>query len=109
MLPRVSGETIRLVIDVRVDGDSISGHAGDGLHEDRPFSGWLGLIGALDDLLDTPARRPPDQVVHVCVGFDSAEDATAFRVSEQVREAILGAAAGGVPEIRFSEPPPKPA
>ena len=42
---------LRIAIDVRVDGDQITGHAGDGTGEPRPFSGWLGLIGALDRLL----------------------------------------------------------
>ena len=42
---------LHIAIDVRVDGDQITGHAGDGKDEPRPFSGWLGLIGALDRLL----------------------------------------------------------
>ena len=110
MLPSVSGETIRLMIDVSVDGDSISGRAGDGLGENRPFSGWLGLIGALDELVDASTRRSPDQVVHLCVGFGSARDATAFTTSATLREAILGAAADGTPEIRFAPRavPPEP-
>ena len=39
-----------IAIDVRVDGGEISGVAGD-----RPFRGWVGLIGALAKLLENPA------------------------------------------------------
>jgi hypothetical protein len=53
----VSAETTKhIAIDVRVDGDEISGQAGDGVGQARPFSGWLGLIWALDRLL---AGREP--------------------------------------------------
>ena len=41
-----------IAIDVRVDREEISGQAGDGTDQPRPFRGWVGLIGALDRLLD---------------------------------------------------------
>jgi hypothetical protein len=44
-----TARTRRIAIDVRVDGDEISGRAGD-----RPFRGWVGLIGALHRLLENP-------------------------------------------------------
>lgn len=44
-------ESLPIVVDVHVDGDQIAGHAGDGLTEPRPFTGWLGLIGVLDGLV----------------------------------------------------------
>lgn len=44
-----------IAIDVRVDGDEISGQAGDGAGRPWPFRGWLGLIGVLDRLLANPA------------------------------------------------------
>ena len=47
----VSPENLQIVVDVQVDGDQIVGHACDGVTEPRPFSGWLGLIGALDGLV----------------------------------------------------------
>jgi hypothetical protein len=60
---RVDAQMLHIAIDVRVDGDQITGHAGDGAGEPRPFSGWLGLIGALDRLLvdrhSTGARLGP--------------------------------------------------
>jgi hypothetical protein len=52
MLIPMTQETLRIVLDVRVDGDEISGHAGDESGERRPFLGWLGLIAVLDGLLD---------------------------------------------------------
>jgi hypothetical protein len=50
----MSSETVRIVIDVQVDADEISGHVGDGAAEPQPFLGWLGLLGALDRLLGVP-------------------------------------------------------
>ncbi len=47
----MSATSVQIAIDVRVDGDEISGSATDGGGQPRPFSGWLGLIGALDALL----------------------------------------------------------
>jgi hypothetical protein len=44
-----TARTRHIAIDVRVDGDEITGRAGD-----RPFRGWVGLIGALDHLLENP-------------------------------------------------------
>jgi hypothetical protein len=58
MLVPMTCETLRIVIDVRVDGDEISGHAGDQAGDLRPFLGWLGLIAALDGLLDVSRSRP---------------------------------------------------
>ena len=46
--------TRHIAIDVRVDGDEISGQAGDGAGRLWPFRGWLGLIGTLDRLLANP-------------------------------------------------------
>ena len=51
-------ENLRIVVDVCVDGDEISGHAGDEAGERRPFLGWLGLIAALDVLIDVSKSRP---------------------------------------------------
>jgi hypothetical protein len=46
------------VVDVRVDGDEISGQAGDEAGESRQFVGWLGLIAALNGLLDVSKPLP---------------------------------------------------
>jgi hypothetical protein len=47
----MSAVSIQLAIDVVVDGTEISGHASDGEGRTQRFTGWLGLIGALDALL----------------------------------------------------------
>jgi hypothetical protein len=60
--PAASRETAltrHIALDVRVDGDAISGHAGDGTGRSRPFHGWLGLIAALDRLLANPPTDEP--------------------------------------------------
>lgn len=59
----VSPESLQIVIDVHVDEDQIVGHASDGVTEPRPFSGWLGLIGALDGLVPTPHRGSTSETV----------------------------------------------
>jgi hypothetical protein len=47
----MSAVSVQLVIDVVIDGREISGDATDGEGTTQRFSGWLGLIGALDALL----------------------------------------------------------
>jgi hypothetical protein len=51
MLTTMSADRAHIAIDVCIEGDEISGHATDGAGQSKPFSGWLGLIGALDALL----------------------------------------------------------
>jgi hypothetical protein len=51
MLRLMSVQIRHITIDVLLDGDEISGHAGDGTAEPKPFRGWLGLLTALDGLL----------------------------------------------------------
>jgi hypothetical protein len=46
-----------IAIDVHVDGEEISGIASDGVGQATPFLGWLGLLCALDRLLDDATRR----------------------------------------------------
>lgn len=47
----VSDQRLRIAIDVSLAEDQIHGLVGDGVRQPRPFSGWLGLIGELDELL----------------------------------------------------------
>jgi hypothetical protein len=49
----MSIETRHIAIDVRLDGDAISGRAGDGTGRPKAFEGWLELLLALDQLLAT--------------------------------------------------------
>ena len=53
MLCLMSVQTRHIAIDVRLDGDEISGRAGDGTDQPKAFQGWLGLLVALDGLLGT--------------------------------------------------------
>jgi hypothetical protein len=48
----MSVRTRHIAIDVHLDGDEISGRAGDGSGQPKAFQGWLGLLSALDGLLD---------------------------------------------------------
>ena len=48
----MGAEHAGIAIDLRLEGEQISGWAGDGLGEPESFSGWVGLIGALDRLLE---------------------------------------------------------
>ena len=58
MLCPMSVETRHIAIDVRLDGDEISGQAGDGTDQPRAFQGWLGLLQALDGLLGNTDEEP---------------------------------------------------
>jgi hypothetical protein len=49
----VNGQSFHLALDVVVADDQLSGQVCDGVGQPKPFSGWLGLIAALDGLLDT--------------------------------------------------------
>jgi hypothetical protein len=51
MLCLMSVQTRHIAIEVRLDGDKISGRAGDGTDRPKAFQGWLGLLAALDGLL----------------------------------------------------------
>jgi hypothetical protein len=49
----VTSQSFHLALDVVVKDDQLRGQVGDGVGQPKPFSGWLGLIAALDALLDT--------------------------------------------------------
>jgi len=58
MLWPMSIEIRHIAVDVLLDGDEISGRAGDGTDRPRAFEGWLGLLQTLDALLDTTDEEP---------------------------------------------------
>ena len=58
MLCLVSVRTKHIAIDVLLDGDEISGRAGDGTDQPKAFQGWLGLLLALDRLLGNTDEEP---------------------------------------------------
>lgn len=53
----MNATTTQITLELDVDGDSISGDAIDAGGERHHFSGWIGLMGVLDALLD---RARPD-------------------------------------------------
>ena len=53
ILFRVTSQSFHLALDVVVKDDQLRGQVGDGVGQPRSFSGWLGLIVALDGLLGT--------------------------------------------------------
>jgi hypothetical protein len=54
----MSIQTRHIAIDVRLDGDEISGRAADGSGQPKAFQGWLGLLLALDGLLGNTDEEP---------------------------------------------------
>jgi hypothetical protein len=53
----VSVRATHIALDLRLDGEQISGHADDGKGHPESFSGWMGLIGSLDRLLERAQVR----------------------------------------------------
>ena len=58
MLWLMSVRTKQIAIDVLLDGDEISGRAGDGTDRPKAFQGWLGLLAALDQLIGNADEEP---------------------------------------------------
>jgi hypothetical protein len=46
--------TVTITLEIQVEGDDVRGSAVDADGEPRGFSGWLGLVGAIDALLGFP-------------------------------------------------------
>jgi hypothetical protein len=57
----MSAQTKHITIDVVVNGDEITGQAGDGEDHPQLFIGWLGLIWVLDELLGIPNATAAEQ------------------------------------------------
>jgi hypothetical protein len=55
----VSDQVLHIVVDVSFADEAMRGHVSDGVQEPKPFSGWLGLIGALDTMMGS-ARQDSD-------------------------------------------------
>jgi hypothetical protein len=53
----VSDQVLHIAIDVRFAEEQIRGHVCDGVRRSKPFSGWLGLIGALDAMISWPRQE----------------------------------------------------
>jgi len=60
MLPamdRTTPTTLTITVELQLGADAFTGHASDHLGAARDFSGWLGLIAAMDELIDTAQAR----------------------------------------------------
>jgi len=49
----MAAQSFHLALDVVITDDQLRGQVRDGAGHPKPFSGWLGLIAALDGLLGT--------------------------------------------------------
>jgi hypothetical protein len=55
MLVRMSEQTISISLELRLTGDSLAGRARNGTGADREFTGWIGLLAAIDALTSSNA------------------------------------------------------
>ena len=59
---QVNATTIEIKLELELDGETVSGRATDDDGQTREFSGWIGLIGLVDSLLDgARTGAPPTQ------------------------------------------------
>lgn len=49
--PHVDDGTVTISLELRFEGDSLSGRASDGTGAAVDFTGWLGLVSAIDALV----------------------------------------------------------
>jgi hypothetical protein len=59
MTMTATGEPSRLAVEVRFDAEPIEGRVSEDGGLNRPFSGWLGLMAAIEAARPSE-RRPPD-------------------------------------------------
>jgi hypothetical protein len=58
-LPGVNATTTQITLELELDGDTVSGTTVDSRGTRREFSGWIGLMGVLDALLDEARTASP--------------------------------------------------
>ena len=51
----------QITLDLEVTDDFLSGQARNGSGPGRPFSGWLGLMAAIDELLAEAGRKKKEE------------------------------------------------
>jgi hypothetical protein len=56
----VTAQSVHIAIDVTVTGEHVCGQVSDGVRQPTPFSGWLELIVALDEILGPPTASDAD-------------------------------------------------
>ena len=49
--------TVHIDLDLRLHGDEVRGHAATAGLPERDFTGWVGLLAALDALVDGGGER----------------------------------------------------
>jgi hypothetical protein len=80
---RVTSQTMHIDMDVRIGGDQITEHAGDGVSHPSTSLGWLGPVWALDPLVGDPSSTE-GPVPGSAVAMDSAaRPASARRAGDQ--------------------------
>jgi hypothetical protein len=57
----VNATTTQITLELELDGDTISGHAIDADGVRHEFSGWIGLMGVLDALLEQAGAATTSQ------------------------------------------------
>jgi hypothetical protein len=53
----MTSRAVTIILELRLAGDELDGRASDGTGENRTFSGWLGLLVAIDALLDAAPEQ----------------------------------------------------
>ena len=53
----MTSQAVTITLELRLAGDELDGSASDGSGDGRPFSGWLGLLVAIDALLSAAPER----------------------------------------------------
>ncbi len=53
----MTSRAVTITLNLRLAGEELDGRASDGNGEGRPFSGWLGLLVAIDALLTAAPER----------------------------------------------------
>jgi len=62
------GRQFTITLHLQVSGDSLSGRVDDGSGREHDFTGWLGLVAAIDGALTgsngraVPAEERPDEI-----------------------------------------------
>jgi hypothetical protein len=57
----MTSRAVTITLELRLAGDELDGRATDG-GEQRPFSGWLGMLVAIDGLLAAAPEQLADEV-----------------------------------------------
>ena len=55
----MTSKAVTITLELRLAGDELDGRASDGTGSDRPFSGWLGLLVAIDAMLAAAPEQQP--------------------------------------------------